>query len=78
MCNFISETVLLTGAGAELHLKYYLLNQDGYGVGIECNEEKLNILSVTSSESDCLGLIEKLSRCGVTPTTALDVIEDWL
>lgn len=67
-----------------LPIRYYLLrerSEDGtalYGVAAEYDGEEESIPDVTSEKAGITALIGILRRCGVTPVTMRDVVEDWL
>ena len=65
-------------------LRYYLLAEaregpeEEYGLRVEYAGEAETIRGVTVSLPGIRSLLGAMLRGGVTPTTARDVVEDWL
>nr|WP_325296801.1 DUF6514 family protein [uncultured Dysosmobacter sp.] len=76
----------LVGAArcGRLPVRYYLLEGregDGrraYGILVEGGGDRQAVPSVTSSRQRAEALLAMLMRGRVTPTTARDVVEDWI
>lgn len=68
--------------GSEVH--YYLLTEylenelEVYGVSVEYLGETTVVSGITLSQRSVISLLNLLRQGTVTPTTARDVIEDWL
>ncbi|MCI8479066.1 MAG: hypothetical protein HFE97_12170 [Oscillospiraceae bacterium] len=77
-----------TGSEAQLKFDYYILIDqmevngglfcESYGIKIVGAEESISIPNLTTSIARIDGLMELLIRNFVTPTTAMDVVNDWL
>lgn len=65
-------------------VRYYLLVEDTvndletYGIAVEYQDEEDLFSDLTLSGREILSLLDIMMKGSVTPTTARDVIEDWL
>ena len=76
------------GNGTPLEFDYYILIDqtevngglfcESYGIKIAGAEESVSIPNLTTSIARIDGLMDLLIRNFVTPTTAMDVVNDWL
>lgn len=68
----------------ELPVRYYLLAEEvregrrTYGILVEGGGDRVLLPSVATSQRRVRSLLALLMQGRVTPTTARDVVEDWL
>ena len=51
---------------------------DTYGFAVEREGERAEYRDLSPMYQDVFDLLKTLARCGVTPVTAGDIVEDWL
>lgn len=80
----MAEILFGTAAYESLEITYYLLTEtdemgrEAYGVQVCCGAEKETIPGITASKPVLQELLTRMIQGIVTPTTARDILNDWL
>ena len=92
-CSFFSGSEIIFEDGRQCKLTYELIAEDvygrdgvliceNYGIAIcmenEDFKESIEVPNISAEQTRILKLLILLSEHQVTPTTAMDVIDDWL